>query len=749
MLATFRVEAREHLEAMAGAVLELEQSGPEVRSEIVERIFRQAHSLKGAARSVAAGQIASFCQALENVFAGLKSGQVAVSPELFDILYRAMDLLRELVPADPNAPEPHWFQTCLAELNQWTSAPAPGRVEPTATTEPHAEQKRQVLTRERGSKGAAAGTVRVATAKLDAVLFQAEELLLARLTAAQRLVEWQAVTQDFASWHREWRKVHARLRPLERVLADPGAKLELGPVARPLQQLLAFANWNSEFMRRASAQVARSSQEAEREQRGLSAMLERLLDTTREAVMLPFSSLFELLPRLVRGLSREQGKEVELRLEGGHIEIDRRVLEELKDPLIHLVRNSIDHGLETPEERQAKGKPPRGTVTAAVAQRAGGDIELSVGDDGAGIDIGRLRKRAQELGLHSAQELQAIPDAEALRLVFESGFSTAPLITEISGRGLGLAIVREKVERLSGTVTVESRPGAGTIFRLRVPSTLARFRGVLVSAAGRSFVFPSASVQRLLRVEAGDLQPIDQRETLRLDGVMVPLAWLEQLLQLTARPEASLEAGRKYPVLVVGPSTKPVGLVVEEVQTELEVVMKRLSKPLVRVRNLSGATVLGDGRVVPVLNVNDLVRLASRGAVAQRQAVPRTPRPSAKSVLVAEDSITSRTLLKNLLQGAGFMVETAVDGADAWSALQSGRFDLLVSDVDMPRLSGFDLTTRVRQDPRLAQLPIVLVTALDTRQNQERGMEAGASAYVVKSSFDQGNLLEIVKQLVH
>ncbi|HEX9870966.1 MAG TPA: response regulator, partial [Candidatus Tectomicrobia bacterium] len=341
-------------------------------------------------------------------------------------------------------------------------------------------------------------------------------------------------------------------------------------------------------------------------------------------------------------------------------------------------------------------------------------------------------------------------EQEALALIFHSGVSTSPLITDISGRGLGLAIAREKAEKLGGGVSLETYPDVGTTFRIVLPLTLTTFRGVLVRAADHLFVLPTTYVQRVLRVNHADIKTVENRETLQLNGQAVSLVRLADVVEL-ARPNAGGPAVERVPVVVLAAAERRMAFAVDAVLDEQEVLVKNLGPQLRRVRNIAGATILGTGQVVPVLNVPDVLKSAVRASAATvrpADAPVVSTEASRKSVLVVEDSITARMLLKHLLEAAGYQVMTAVDGVDGFTQLRSGAADIVVSDVDMPRMNGFDLTAKIRSDKKLADVPVVLVTALESRSDRERGIEVGANAYIVKSSFDQSNLLEVIRRLV-
>jgi two-component system chemotaxis sensor kinase CheA len=324
--------------------------------------------------------------------------------------------------------------------------------------------------------------------------------------------------------------------------------------------------------------------------------------------------------------------------------------------------------------------------------------------------------------------------------------TTSRLVDGISGRGLGLAITFEKVKKLRGTISVESAPSMGTTFRILVPVSLASFRGVIVRVADRLFVIPTSAVRHVLRIDPKEIRTAGNREFLHIDETAVPLSSLQTVLGLEGARET---AGTAIQAVILEADEKTAAFGVDEILSEQEILVKSLGRQLAHVRHVSGATILGSGRVVPILNVTDLMKKVRDSAVPlPREAVEtRKVDTGKKSILVVEDSITSRMLLKNILESAGYQVKTAVDGLEAFTELKTAVFDLVVSDIDMPRMNGFELTARIRSDKDVAEIPVILVTALDSREDRERGIDAGANAYIVKSSFDQGNLLDIVRRL--
>ncbi|MHB0991473.1 MAG: hybrid sensor histidine kinase/response regulator [Burkholderiales bacterium] len=773
LLATFRIEADEHLKAISAGLIELEKKPTADRyAEIIEIIFRDAHSLKGAALAVGLKEIGAICQPLESVLSALKGRQLAVSQPLFDLLYQAVDALGEMLAPDAGPVESR--QAMLALLIRRLDDALQGRFAP-STTSQSVPSVQQALAEEDSGKpqsamtghvtaaalavpGFAAESVRVSTRKLDTVMRQVEELLLPRLAAAQRLNELRDISGSFA----DWRKRRARMRPVLRLIEcciDGSAKgnvASAGLRGLPMQELSTLQKYlqtEHEFMKKLEERVLRLSKFTAHNFRSLAGMSDKLLHDVKEMHLLPFTTLLEIYPRFIRELAREQGKQVDLVIRGGEIEVDRGTLEKMKDPLMHLLRNCIDHGIEQPVMRQKEGKPPQGTITVSIAQKDGGKIELLVADDGAGIDVAKVKTAAGKLGLVSVDEAEKLSGQEVQALVFHSGISTSSIITDISGRGLGLAIVREKIEGLGGSVELESGPAGGTVFRIALPLLLTTFRGVLVRAGEHYFVIPALGVERVMRVAQQDIRTVENRATISFGGQAIALATLSEVLELprSNQPDHNLTGTPgQIAVIILGTDRKYIAFRVDEIMGEQEVLVKTLGRQLVRVRNIAGASVLGTGRVVAVLNVPDLLKSAVKRATAPLApvAAEQFAEASRRSVMVAEDSITARALLKNILESAGYLVTTAVDGIDAYTILKTGTFDLLVSDVEMPRMDGFDLTARIRADKQLGQLPVVLVTALGSPEQRERGIDVGANAYIVKSSFDQSNLLDIVEQLI-
>ncbi len=722
---TFRIEAEEHVRIISSGLIELEKEvTPERRAELTDTVFRESHSLKGAARSVNLSDIESICQPLEGAFSALKRGSIAASPTLFDLFHRSVDVIARIV-SSADMENSGMDRAIVGELIRRLEK------EPTGSSPPIEGVEEAVLPRPAAEGPLATSTVRISMGRLDSLLLQAEEMIAVKSALGERAADLHEIGLALRA-----RKAESA-RWKDRASSTPASRYE------------EWYEWNETRLDEIETRVTAAARALERDERATIRMVDGHLEEMKRIVMLPVASLVEGFPKVVRDLARDQGKEAELVVRGAEMEIDKRILEEMKDPLIHLLRNSVDHGIRT-----------RGTITIDFVAKDGSQVEIVVSDDGAGIDPARVREAAIKSGILSAASADRLDSKENLSLIFRSGISTSPIITTLSGRGLGLAIVLEKVEKLGGSVSVESRIDAGTTFRLLLPLTLATFRGVLVRVGEQAFILPSVNIERVSRVNRDEIRTVENRDAIFLDGQALSLVALDEVLGL---PRRSRQAASAPPsgtppsgtapetsfFVVLASAGKRIAFRVDEIIDERQIMLKGLGRQLKRVRNVAGAAILGSGKVVPVLNASDLMKSAARTAAPLRAASEAGSPPARKArILVAEDSITARALLKNILTSAGYLVTTAVDGAEAYEQARGGEFDLVVSDVDMPRMSGFELTAKIRKDEKLSRLPVVLVTALESREDRERGIDAGADAYIVKSSFDQSNLLDVVRRLI-
>jgi two-component system chemotaxis sensor kinase CheA len=795
LLATFKIEAEEHIKLLTSGLLELEKTAaPDKQLAILEVIFREAHSLKGASRSVNISEMDRICQAMESVFAALKRQELAVSPQLMDTLHHAIDNLNQLMPAlerdrtpEEKAKASATMRAVESIINKTVVIPPAQKsagaraVEPTTpgtevpapvdqfqqmpkepgipiTMSPVQTAEASVLTSTSlgsskpddgpimtGSAPQLADTVRIPASRLEAMFRETEDLLAVKLAAVQLRDLVREFSSTLSSWDTEWSRVSPALTMAYRQ-AQPIEIKANSQNGLDVVKLGEFLDWNHAFIKTINEQLNKIVSTAERDGHSLEGVTDNLINRMRQVMMLPFSLLLEISPKLVRDISREQGKDVDVVINGENIEIDRRILEEMKDPLIHLLRNCVDHGIEKPAVRQAKGKPSRGTITITISPQEGNQVEMIISDDGAGIDIAKVRTAAVKRGLISPEQAAQLDDAESLSLIYRSGVSTSPIITEVSGRGLGLAIVLEKVEGIRGKLSVETYPGGGTTFHITFPLTLTTFHGLVVRLGEQFFVIPSHNVAHAVRVKQAEIKTIENREAIKSDGQMVSFARLSDVLGIPGQRTTKSPTEFLQTLVIASASTR-IAFEVDEIIGEQEVLVKKLNHQLEQVRNFSGVSILATGKIALLLNVAEVIKKANE-ATPEKIAAAEPAKIKKKTILVAEDSITARILLKNILETAGYNVKTAVDGADALALVKSEVFDVVVTDVDMPRMNGFELTAKIRADKKLAETPVVIVTAMESREHRERGIEVGANAYIVKSSFDQSNLLDVINRLI-
>jgi two-component system sensor histidine kinase and response regulator WspE len=461
--------------------------------------------------------------------------------------------------------------------------------------------------------------------------------------------------------------------------------------------------------------------------------------------MRPFADGTHGLARVVRDMARSLGKEARLVVAGERTEVDRDILEKLESPLSHLVRNAIDHGLEAARARERAGKPAAGTITVEARHRAG-MLHVTVSDDGAGIDLERLRQKIVERGLNSAEVAARLTEAELLEFLFLPGFSTASTVTEFSGRGVGLDVVQDTVRKVGGNVRATTAPGKGTTFHMQLPLTLSVIRAVIVDVAGEPYAFPHTRIDRLVRVPRSEVRSVEHRQFVTVDGANVGLVLAGQVLDIPAPPPAAAE----LPVVLLGDGTGEYGLVVDAFRGEQDLVVRPLDPRLGKVPNLSAAAILDDGSPVLIVDVEDLLRSMDQfiqaGSLVRCEAKAAAGRK--KRVLVVDDSITVREVERQLLLHHGYEVAVAVDGVDGWNKVRADRYDLMVSDIDMPRMNGLQLVQAVRSDERLKDLPVIIVSYKEREEDRLRGLEVGANAYLTKSSFHDNRFMEAVADLI-
>jgi two-component system chemotaxis sensor kinase CheA len=761
LMAIFQTELDEHLSHLSQEALALEQDGdPVQRLERINTVFRAAHSLKGAARAVNLNDISQLAHRLEDTLGAIRKGDLTLRPEHADLILAAVDAIKAAMeghlngsplteaqletlfsapPAPPAAPVSspavaHAPPVAVSKVEVPPPAPLVSipPVPTEATAPPQADEAPTVL-RQTGVQD----TVRVATAKLDGLMDALGELLVVRMRTDRVVEQAQTVEQQMRDWQKKWRRVRPGYQRWQK-RGGPPSETEWAVMAD------FFARHESD-LNALHFELSALRAQLTQDRNHLQLVTDDLQNGIRSTRMLPMTTLFNQFPRMVRDLARERGKDILLQLDGGDTEIDRQVLELSKDPLTHLLRNAVDHGIETPSQRTAFGKPPQGLIRLSAEPR-GNHLVIEVADDGRGIDLDAVRRAALHRGLVGVQEAAALDEEAILNLIFHAGLSTAPQVSDLSGRGVGLDVVRANLEQLRGLAQIVNRPGQGVTFSLLLPLTLATSQVLLVETGGQTVALPATNVERILRIPAQRIGQVDGQPVIHVEGRSLPLLSLARLLRWPVL-EAPVAGEDRLPVVVLSVLDKRLALRVDDFLATQEVVIKPLGRQLQRVRNVAGVTLLGDGRLIPVLNVADLIKAIQHEPAAAPLLVAAT---EPRRIVVADDSITTRTLEKNILENAGYEVRAFADGQEVWDWLRRDDHrlpDAIVSDINMPRMDGFALAAAVKSDPRFSQLPVVLVTSLDSPEDRLQGMEAGADAYMVKSLFDQRELLAVIDQL--
>ncbi|MDI6843749.1 MAG: response regulator [Anaerosomatales bacterium] len=756
----FQEEATEYLQRLNEGVITLE--GDPKNRELIDQMLRDAHTLKGSSRMVGLLDISDIAHRLEDIMVKIRDGEMQFDPSMSDSFFEALDAIvflkdnagkdvseqidvpslldrlaavasgspSEASEAPPSAepqptppvaagPVPHESEAPhTSEPEPAAAAPGPQQ----APAQPAVEEKLQTRVQQ---------TVRIRTEQVDRLLNLVSEVVISQIKAEQHARDLRVAQALANDLYQAWRRVNASLAfDVQRAGA---ASDDLGIIDEMVAEL---KNRMNLMLKEYSDEVSRAS-----------TVVADLQEHSMAIRMLPVSTVFNAFPRAVRDLARQFKKEVDLVIEGGDTELDKKVLEEINDPLIHIMRNAVDHGIEPVEKRRELGKPEKGTIRLAARQE-GDHIVIEISDDGAGIDPAAVKAAAVRKGYITESEAKSMSDREATYLIFEAGFSTSPIITEISGRGVGMDVVREFiVDKLKGSLDVESRPGEGTTFRLTIPLTLAIIRALLVRVSGQMFAIPTASIEETLRIDPAEVIKAEGREVIRRQRRTIPLVHLRDVLGLPAGEEAET---RKLPVVTIGFSGHRMGFLVDAFVGEQQIVIKTLGSHLKHVDNVAGVTILGAGEVVPILNVPDLMANARRmtGKTAGTRVKPAEER-GPRRVLICEDSFTTRELERSIFEAAGYVVETATDGAAGLTKLRGGlQVDAVVTDVQMPNMTGFELTRAIKSDDALKDIPVIIVTSLEREEEKAEGIEAGADAYITKSVFNQDTLLDTVERLI-
>ena len=686
-------EAEEHLEVLRKGFLALEKEG--VDEEQLNELLRSAHTLKGSANMVDLVELAGVAHRMEDLLKDLQSGEMEFSSDLIDVFLVATDAIEALMAQAQSGGG--------ISVNVDTVVKA---LESGALSEEHTEA--EVSPDYQGSERRT--SVRASVERLDQLVNRMGEILLSQKAMEARQQQMTALLQQMDSF----------IGHLQ--VTDDGHAL------KSLRgNMVGLIN------------------DFERDRLQLGYQAEDVYQRTMELRLLPLASTTDEFERSLRNLARNLKKEVNFVVQGQEVELDRNMLDAIKPILLHVLNNAIDHGIEDPDTRVRLGKPKAGQVKLH-AQYEGSFIEITVQDDGQGLDPEKVRSTAVKRGVLSLEAAAAMSDEAVIYLVFEPGFSTREFITDVSGRGVGLDVVKSNLDQVNGNLSLHSEIGVGTRLVLRLPLSMAIFTGLMIECCGETYIFPQHYVAEVLRVSPSDVLEEMGREVVRLRDSSIPLSSLARFLE----QEQEARVAKRLTVLVLSFRQQTMALLVDRTLGLQEVVVKDLGCQLKSLDYFSGSTILGDGTPALIVSVSDLFAASQdRKPLRLQQTYEKEQSASKRGrVLVVDDSITTRTMEKNILETNNYEVVVAVSGFDALDKLDAGKFDLMVTDIEMPGMTGFELTKKVRQREDTGDLPVIIVSSLASDDHRRLGMEAGAQAYIVKGSFKQGVLLETVETLI-
>ncbi len=754
MLELFRLEAESQTAVLSAGVLAIEEL--ERSPETVESMMRAAHSLKGAARIVGLDPAVRVAHALEDVFVGAGKGTFRVKPEHADRILAGIDFLSAIAKSDdalsPASEWPSRAERLVDDLGTMvadqaavqTQVPAP---EP-AKTPPGMP----------GGTSAADAVAAPATAAKPAdtpapatrPTEQADRVVRVSADSLTRLVGLAGESLVETRQLRPFVDSLLQLRASEVDICDAIAaldeKLKAGDIAVP-GTITAMLTTIRERSDAALAALTRHVEDFESFARRNEDLSNRLHHEVIVSRMRPLADGIRGFPRLVRDVARTLGKQVRFEVRGEQTGVDRDILDKLEAPLSHLIRNSLDHGIELPADRETAGKPPAGTIRLEARHRAG-MLQITLTDDGRGIDVEHLRAKAVARGLVARQVADQLTELELLEFLFLPGFSTKDQVTEISGRGVGLDVVQSMVKNVGGSVRVATQTGRQTTFTLQLPITMSVIRALLVQIGGEPYAFPLTRIDQILFCPAASIRTVEGRQYFDRDGVSIGLVMAAQILETTGQPPAD-----PMPVVVISDRGQQFGMIVDSFLGERDLEVRPLDPRLGKVPDVNSASLLENGDPVLIVDVEDLVRSIDNVLMGRRLSRVEFERMAEqarqrKRILVVDDSITVRELERQLLQARGFTVDVAVDGMDGWNAIRGTHYDLVVTDVDMPRMDGIGLVSLIKADPARRETPVVIVSYKDREEDRLRGLDAGANRYLTKSSFHDETFVDTIIDLI-
>ncbi|MFO2463800.1 hybrid sensor histidine kinase/response regulator [Pseudomonas sp. 15FMM2] len=748
LLELFSLEAEAQTQVLSAGLLALERNP--TQADQLEACMRAAHSLKGAARIVGVDAGVSVAHVMEDCLVSAQENRLYLQPEHIDALLQGTDLLlRIATPGNTVGPVDIESYVALMERLIDPSQPVAKATVSAPTPQPVPEQvpalEESVLLPPEPAVPASSDVPpqnkRMTEGGERVLRVTAERLNSLLDLSSKSLVETQRLKPYLASLQRLKRVQSNSARALDNLdghLKSLDLSLEAQEALADTRRLLG------------EAQLLLAEKTAELDEFGWQAgqRAQVLYDTALACRMRPFADVLAGQARMVRDLGRSLGKQVRLEIEGEKTQVDRDVLEKLEAPLTHLLRNAVDHGIEIPEQRLLAGKPAEGVIRLRASHQAG-LLVLELSDDGNGVDLERLRGTIVDRNLSPLETALRLSEEELLTFLFLPGFSLRDKVTEVSGRGVGLDAVQHMVRQLRGAVVLEQTPGQGSRFHLEVPLTLSVVRSLVVDVGEEAYAFPLAHIERMCDLAPDDIVQLEGRQHFWYEGRHVGLVAANQLLQ---RPPGQTSEDT-LKVVVIRERDMVYGIAVERFIGERTLVVLPLDDRLGKVQDISAGALLDDGSVVLIVDVEDMLRsvdkLLNSGRLERiARRAQQTAEVARKRILVVDDSLTVRELQRKLLLNRGYDVAVAVDGMDGWNALRSEDFDLLITDIDMPRMDGIELVTLLRRDTRLQSLPVMVVSYKDREEDRRRGLDAGADYYLAKASFHDDALLDAVVELI-
>jgi two-component system sensor histidine kinase and response regulator WspE len=740
LLDLFRTELETHSRVLEEGLVETEARQDPAK---IQELMRAAHSLKGAARIVGLDPAVRLAHAMEDMLSAAQRGERQLTGTDFDLLLRGADVFSGLA-----AREPASIPAALAEASgriedlakQFAQPPRPA-APPSASPPVSAASSAPAATPTPAAPPITGTVPKAPVEKTEDASVRISVDNLNRLTgfAGECLVEVKTLHPLTQTVQRIKQRHSVLSNAVEQALEAMGKESMLEAQAR-LEEALQQAGW-------IHTAIPSYMTELERFSRKLEHLANRMYDEAVASRMRPFSDGLHGFSRMVRDLAKSLGKSVRFEIEGESTRVDRDILEKLEAPLTHLLRNAVDHGIEPPDSRPHAGKAPEGRLILS-ARHVAGVLEIVVADDGGGIDPERARRRIVEKGYATPDMAAKLSESEVLEFLFLPGFSTSQNVTEISGRGVGLDVVQSMARQVGGNVRIASKLGEGTRFVLQLPLTLSVLRTLMFEVKGQPYALPLTRIDRVLGVPPGDVLAVEDRQYIRVDDQNIGLVDATQVLDLgsSERPAGNLH------VLTLSDRLNRYGLVVDRLVGEHDLVVIPLPTRLGKVPNVSAGAILENGSPVCILDSEDLVRsidnLLARGSLMKLSQQARAEKAGRKRVLVVDDSLTVREVERRLLENHGYEVTVAVDGMDGWNAVQGSRFDLVVTDVDMPRMDGIELLKRIKGIAPTRSLPVMIVSYKDQEEYRTRGLEAGASYYLTKGSFHDETLINAVRDLI-